>query len=305
MLQFLKTWRKLVVACALVAFALLSWNSNSKEEKERNFLDRTVVTVTAPLQTAVSWLLSGIESVWYGYFYFVHLRESYDALARENEELRGTLAFTWETQVENERLRKMLQFERETPGEIVSARVIGSDSASFSKSVRINRGKRHGVRRNMAVVTPGGVLGRVAEVSTFHSDVQLIADGRSAVPVRVQRTRAQGVLEGLGRGLCHLKYVARSEDVMPGDVVVTSGLGGIFPPGLPVGTVTQVERKEYGVLQNVRVAPAVDLRRLPEEVMVLLDAPTSSQADEPVADSRGEAPQPIAKRPSEGAGPNP
>lgn len=290
MLQFLKTWRKLVVAGTLLLLSSLIWISNSKDEKERNFVDRTVVTVTAPFQGLVTWFADGAKSVWYGYFWFVGLRESHDQLLRENDELRGQLALLAETTGENDRLRRMLDFKKDTPGELVAANVVGADSASHAKSLRINRGSRAGVARNMAVVTPSGVVGRVVEVSPWYSDVQLVTDPRSAVPVRVQRTRAQGMLEGLAKGLCHLKYVARAEDVQPGDVVVTSGLGGIFPHGLVVGTVVNVEKKEFGVLQDVRVAPAVDFERMPEEVFVVLKVPEPVESAE-VAKEPGAEPQ--------------
>ena len=284
MLQFLKTWRKFLVVPALILLSSLIWISNSREEKDRNVLDRAVVTVTAPFQSVVTWMTSGVKHVWYGYFYFVGLHDSYVALLRENEDQRSLIAATWETDGENDRLRKMLAFEKETPGKLTAASVIGADSASFAKSMRINRGSRNGIGRNMAVITPSGVIGRVTEVSAFYADVQLITDSRSAVPVRVQRTRAQGVLEGLGQGLCHLKYVSRAEDVQAGDVVVTSGLGGIFPRGLVVGTVVSVDKKEFGVLQDVQVAPAADFQRLPEEVLVATEAPTAPPP-EPVATS--------------------
>lgn len=279
MLQFLKTWRKVIVVPALILLSSLIWISNSREEKDRNILDRTVVTLTAPFQGAVSWMIGGVKHVWYGYFYFVGLRASQEALLKENDTLRGEIAETWETQSENDRLRKLLEFEKETPGKLLAATVIGADSASFAKSLRINRGSRHGVTRNMAVVTASGVLGRVSEVSPFYADIQLITDGRSAVPVRVQRTRAQGVLEGLGLGVCHVKYVARAEDVQEGDVVVTSGLGGIFPRGLVVGTVISVDKKEFGVLQDVQVRPAADFSRLPEEVLVVVENPVTPDPD--------------------------
>lgn len=309
MLQFLKTWRKFLVVPALILLSSLIWISNSREEKDRNALDRAVVTMTAPFQSAVSWFTGGVKHVWYGYFYFVGLHDSYVALLHENEEQRATIAATWETESENDRLRKMLSFEKETPGKLTPATVIGADSASFAKSLRINRGSRNGVGRNMAVVTPSGVIGRVTEVSAYYADVQLITDSRSAVPVRVQRTRAQGVLEGLGQGLCHLKYVARAEDVQGGDVVVTSGLGGIFPRGLVVGTVVSVDKKEFGVLQDVQVAPAADFQRLPEEVLVVTEAPAQPPPETPVSVAPTPTPKAVktatpTPAPSSGAGPD-
>lgn len=273
MLQFLKGYEKLVAAALLILGSSYYWIANTKAESDRRFDERIVVTVTGPLQSLLTGIAGGMQRVWYGYFYFVGLRASNDELRRESDRLRGELAAGWELSIENERLREMLAFQKEMSGTLLASSVIAADSASFAESLRINRGSRHGVGRNMAVITPSGVVGRVVEVAPFHADVQLITDGRSVVPVRVQRTRAQGVLEGLSSGLCHLKYVARADDVEPGDVVITSGLGGIFPKGKVVGTVVGVEKKEFGVLQDVRVAPAVDFRRLPEEVFVVLQVP--------------------------------
>ena len=279
MLQFLKTWRKLVVASLLLLFSSLIWISNAKEEKDRNFIDRTVVTLTAPFESVVGAGIRGVKHVWYGYFYFVGLEQANDQLRLENDQLRGQLAYDWEVQDENDRLRKMLSFEKETPAKLVIAKVIAASGDSFSKSIRINVGSRAGIARNMAVVTPGGVLGRVSEVSPWYSDVQLLTDGRSALPVRIQRTRAQGVLEGLSQGVCQLKYVSRAEDVQPGDVVITSGLDGLLPRGLVVGTVLNVEKKEFGVLQEVLVTPAVDFRRPPEEVLVVVESNEPPEAE--------------------------
>jgi rod shape-determining protein MreC len=292
MLQFLKTYQKLVLAVVLILGSSYYWIANTKSESDRRFDERVVVTLTAPVQSLVTGIVDGLKHVWYGYFYFVGLRAGNDGLRDENDRLRGELAAEWETAAENERLREMLAFQKETHGTLLAASVIAADSMSFAKSLRIDRGSRHGVGRNMAVVTPSGVVGRVVEVGPFHSDVQLLTDGRSAVPVRVQRTRAQGVLQGLASGICHLKYVARADDVEPGDVVITSGLGGIFPRGLIAGTVISVEKREFGVLQEVRVAPAVDFRRLPEEVFVVIEVPAEADP-EPEAE-----PSPAAKLPA-------
>lgn len=280
MVQFLKAYQKFVLAVVLILGSSYYWIANTKEESDRRFDERVVVTLTGPVQSLVTGIAGGIRRVWYGYFYFVGLRAGNDGLREENDRLRGELAADWETAAENTRLREMLAFQKETQATLLAASVIAADSASFAKGLRIDRGSRHGVGRNMAVVTPNGVVGRVVEVGPFHADVQLVTDGRSAVPVRVQRTRAQGVLEGLAGGICHLKYVSRADDVEAGDVVITSGLGGIFPRGLVAGTVVSVEKREFGVLQDVRISPAVDFRRLPEEVFVVVQVPEEALTPE-------------------------
>ena len=119
----------------------------------------------------------------------------------------------------------------------------------------------------MAVVVSEGVVGRVIEVSAHTAKVLLISDPNSAVDVIIQRSRAQGILEGRVEEFGILKYIQKSDDVQMGDKVITSGLGGIFPKGLIVGTVTKVERKRPGVFQYIEVTPSVDFSRL-EEVLV-------------------------------------
>src|SRR5690348_12379544 len=124
MLQFLKTWRKLVVASLLLLFSSLIWISNAKEEKDRNFIDRSVVTITAPFESLAGGAIRGVKHVWYGYFYFVGLEQANEQLRKDNDVLRGQLADDWEVQDENDRLRKMLAFEKETPAKLVPAKVI-------------------------------------------------------------------------------------------------------------------------------------------------------------------------------------
>jgi rod shape-determining protein MreC len=118
------------------------------------------------------------------------------------------------------------------------------------------------------VVTHRGVVGRITEVSSYTSKVLLITDMNSSVDALIQRTRARGVVEGRGSSLCELRYVAGSDDVSVGDLVVTSGLCGIFPKGLPIGTVKDVEKDSFGLFQQIELVPSVELNKL-EEVSVL------------------------------------
>ena len=135
----------------------------------------------------------------------------------------------------------------------------------------INRGARDLIEKDQAVVTHRGVVGRCIEVSSSTSRVLLITDINSSVDALVQRTRSRGIVEGRGTSLCELKYVANTEDVMIGDLVVTAGLCGIFPKGLPIGTVSRIEQNNFGLFQYIELKPSVDLNKL-EEVSILLPA---------------------------------
>ncbi len=205
---------------------------------------------------------------------------SWRRLARENEELRAEVgrlraevAELTEYRLENERLKRLLQYRDAGPGRghLVVARVIARDPGNWFGTVTIDRGSADGVRRNMTVVTPDGLVGRVAVVRAHTSDVLLITDPRSSVGGLIQETRIPGVVEGLagGFGLLRMLYIAKDAPVEVGQTVITSGLGGLFPKGVPVGTVAEVRPEGSGLFQVVVVRPFAQLNRL-EEVAVLL-----------------------------------
>ncbi len=124
----------------------------------------------------------------------------------------------------------------------------------------------------MAVIVPEGVVGQILKTGPRHATVLLLTDYNSAIDAIVQRTRAKAIVEGRGENRCQLKYLLRSEDVVVGDLVVTSGLGGNFPKGLLVGEIRKVEQREHGIFQYAELVPSVDLTKL-EEVLVIPEAP--------------------------------
>ena len=125
-----------------------------------------------------------------------------------------------------------------------------------------------GLKRRMPVITPAGIVGQVINVWEHFSDVLLIMDRNSSVDATIQRSRARGILKGGMSAICEFQYVARTDDVVVGDVLVTSGIEGIFPKGLLVGTVSQIRKKKYGVSQYIEIEPTVNLNKV-EEVLVV------------------------------------
>ena len=155
--------------------------------------------------------------------------------------------------------------------------MVAFDPSGWFQTILIDKGRNDGVVLDMAVVSAEGLVGRVIGVGKHHAKVLLILDGNSAVDAYIQSSRARGVLVGLGRELCLLKYVQRNEDVQVGDKVISSGMGGVFPKGLLVGTVQGVVRGSSGLFQRVEVEPAVNFSRL-EEVMVVIQPPPEKPA---------------------------
>jgi rod shape-determining protein MreC len=155
------------------------------------------------------------------------------------------------------------------------AQVTGRDPTGWFKSVIIDKGRGAGLELNMPVVNASGVVGRIVSVSPNYAKVLLIIDQNSAVDCLVQRSRDRGMVKGLSAEICKLDFVVKSSDVATEDVVVTSGLGGIFPKGLPVGKVLNVKEASGELFKDIEVRPVVDFSKL-EEVLVILEANRSA-----------------------------
>ena len=259
----------------LLALSLISANLHSRDNM--SFFESLVVGITAPVQKVVWGVIDGIGSIWRGYFYLVGLEKENQALKKELQELKLHMNRYREADLANQRLRALLNFKKSIATPLLPAQLVAFDPSGWFQTILIDKGRNDGVVRDMAVVSAEGLVGRVIGESNHHAKVLLILDGNSAVDAYIQRSRARGVLVGLGRELCLLKYVQRNEDVQVGDKVISSGMGGVFPKGLLVGTVQEVVRGSSGLFQRVEVEPAVNFSRL-EEVMVVIQPPAEEPA---------------------------
>ena len=171
--------------------------------------------------------------------------------------------------LENERLKQLLSLKSTLQTPSVAASVIGEDSAPWYRSIIIDRGSVDGLAEGMPVMATSGVVGRVVKVAANSARVLLLTDHVSSIAAMIQRSRARGVLKGKGGDSCSLEFTIREDDVKVGDVVTTSGVGGVFQKGKILGEVTMVKKGEYGMFQTIDVRPAVNTFHL-EEVLVLL-----------------------------------
>ncbi len=187
--------------------------------------------------------------------------------------LQGKISQLSQYERENDELRKLLEFrEKSKLGEIlaesVGAEVIGRSPSNWYRTLVIDRGERDGLRRDMIVVSGEGLVGKISEVSFATSQVMLVLDEDSCVSASVERTREHGIVQGQLSDTLKVKYLSGKTDAVRGDVVRSSGLGGVYPKGLLIGTVSDVERADYGLTMSAGVMPAVDFSRL-EHVLVL------------------------------------
>ncbi|MCW7755090.1 rod shape-determining protein MreC [Desulfobotulus sp. H1] len=274
--------RKFILVClffVLLAATLASLVLSGRHPRPAQGPGGVALTLMGPLQHAASRSIAALGSVWQVYFDCVRQ-------ARENRELRKELALARENEnyylelsIANERLRSFLNFRETLDGEVLAAEIVGKDPSPWFKTFIVNRGRADGVRVGLPVVVPEGIVGQVVEVTGKYAKVLLITDRMSGVDALVQRTRARGVVNGSGASFCSFAYALRRYDVAEGDVVVSSGLDGIYPKGLRIGMVEAVVRGDEGIFQDVRVHPFVDFERI-EEVMILLISPAEAMEED-------------------------
>ncbi|MEA3328153.1 MAG: rod shape-determining protein MreC [Candidatus Omnitrophota bacterium] len=199
---------------------------------------------------------------------FWKLLEEKNSLLKETAYLREEVAGLKEASIENERLRNLLLFKKKSPGKMILARVIAKDSTNWHKTVVIDKGTDQGIKKDMPVVTPGGLVGKVIQTNNEVGQVMLIIDPNLKVSGLIQRTREEGIIEGVPSGLCKMRYLSLDTDLKVKDVVISSGLGGVYPKGLVIGRVKSAGKDISGLYSYALVEPMVDFSRL-EEVLCL------------------------------------
>jgi rod shape-determining protein MreC len=251
---------------ALLLAALLLFPGQSQGLLD--YLDGPVgQLVRLPLE-AVSSIDQGISGMWQQYISLQHVSDDNRRLKQEMDWLRGENNQLREAAAATQRLTSLLQFKEQALPTMVAAQVIGRDSSNRYKSVILNKGESDGIQKDMGVVTPAGVVGRVVKTTGATAVVLLLTDPNNAIAGLIQRTRDEGIVEGIPQGRARLKYIPMLSAVKEGDRVVTSGLVGGFPRGLAIGTITTIDREEGALFQTAELVPEVDVNRV-EEVLVV------------------------------------
>ena len=237
---------------------------------------KMALEMVSPLEMAINWPLQSLTDVWKRYILLVGREENNNRLRAENAQLLNELIKYREGYQEGIRLQKILKLRDSLPFSTLAARVVGRNPSSIFKIVLINRGERDGLRAGLPVMAVPGLVGRILETSWHVSRVLLIIDENSNIDVLLQESRAQGILQGASSSGCIVKYVSKTIDVKAGEVVISSGIGGVFPKGLPLGVVTSASKKEAELFQRINVAPFVNPADI-EEVLVIIPAKDDSK----------------------------
>src|SRR5947208_16539412 len=202
------------------------------------------------------------------YLALQHVREENRALQQHIARLQEENASLRETAVAAARLRDLLELQDQLPYPTIAAQVIGRDPTNWYRSLVIDKGRKDGLSADMGVLTPAGAVGRIVKAYDRFSIVLLLNDLNNAITGLVQRTRDEGIVEGTEKGLARIKYLPLLSTVKVGDQVVTSGLAGGFPRGLPIGTITKIERREAELFLSAEIALDADFTKI-EEVLVI------------------------------------
>ena len=267
-IKYLKEYRFYIALFLFVLIPVIAIDTTSRAPRDYRIYDHVVIAITSPVQSLISWGLDQAISSGQNYIFLWNVRHYNSELQEENRKLLNQISILREAEQENLRLRKVLNFQEKYELKTILARVIAKDVSPDFRSIRINRGTAEGVKKNMAVLTHEGIVGRVLRVTAQTADIVTMLDFQSAVDAVVERSRARGIVAGLAEDACELKYALRTDDIQVGDSLIASGLGGIFPKGVPIGTVSRVNRKPYGISQEVEVKPSVDFRKLEEVIVV-------------------------------------
>ena len=264
--------RRLVLFLVLGSLALgvLTGQVRSPDRRGIGWIGTVAEGAITPAAKGLTWMSEGLAHSWSLLREIGTLRQQNARLAAEVARLRQENAQLRPAAQENAQLRALLAFKRELAYRSVSARVIGRDPSHWFSTVLVDRGAADGVQRNDPVVTSDGLVGHVIETAGSWARVLLVLDPRSAVGVSVERSREAGVAQGQGSPALRVKYLSRDADVQPGDRVITSGLGQIYPRGLPVGTILRMNRTTNVTLfQEALVKPAAGMNHL-EDVLIIL-----------------------------------
>jgi rod shape-determining protein MreC len=300
--------KSLTLLASVVVVQVLLLAAQIKREQQVRLIRVWAVELVSPLQRIAAWSINGAAHGWGGYVGLRTAQKENDAMRAELDRLKIRNAELEGRALEADRLAALLNFRNahtETP--MIAAHVIGGSPDSGTQMINIDRGSRDGIRRDMGVITPDGVVGKIFAVYPDISQVLLIGDKESGVGALLSDTRTQGPVKGTGEPLLSMDYISNDEKVTAGEAILTSGQDRIFPKDLPVGTVQDFVSEPKTPFMKIRVKPAARLDRL-EEVLILqtrqeLNMKKGSDADtaplaSPAAAKPAVAPVPAASTPA-------
>jgi rod shape-determining protein MreC len=268
---FFRNYKSIVFVVILLAAVLIVLSYNLKQRSPASLITKVVLEAAAPVQNVLNASAKSVSDAWYRYLFLVGIEEENRNLKKKIDDMKSQLILYQEGYLEAQRLRNILALKDDYDFNFVTARVIGREQVALSKTILINKGTADGLIAGMPVMAAPGLVGRVFDASWHVAKILPLIDENSNIDAIVQRNRTQGIIRGAGYRGCVMKYISKTQDVMEGDIIISSGIGGVFPKGMMIGQVNHVDRQEAGLFLRINVTPSIDFSKL-EEVVVVTSA---------------------------------
>ncbi len=253
--------RLLLLLFIILSLGLMTYQSKKDHLLPLRFLNNTLNGFHAIVNSVKDSVTSPFKKM-------LIREEENTRLKAELKRLREEQQKYQEALLENRRLRELLSLKEKDHGYVTAARVIARGADQWSNTFVLDKGLSDGVTKDMTAITPKGLIGKISGVSNSYSYLLLLTDLNFSAAVRLQESRREGIISGMGLRKCQLKYIPPEEEVKIGNIVITSGLDSLFPQGIPVGYISKVDKKGAGLFQNIEVTPFEDNSKV-EEVAII------------------------------------
>ena len=268
MIRFLSINKKLLIAFLLLIGVFVLLSPEIKENPRYYLFEKPFSSTVNLIQSGFFFIFDGISNTWNGYIYLINIKEENNRLIEENNRLKAESVVLQEKALAGDRLQQLLDIKDTLNISYNSASIIAKDPSNWYSAIVINKGERDRLRPNLGVITAEGVVGRIVKTAASYSRVLLLTDRNSAVAGLIQRTGDEGIVAGMGGRTLQLNFIMIDSEVQNGDLVITSGTDGVFPPGIVIGTINKIESPKNALFHTIELIPGVDLSRV-REVMVL------------------------------------
>lgn len=258
----------IIVAILILVLSFFAFTNTPFFVKAYGSIRNGISQIAGPALTVISKPAHAIKNLAITYTDLINIKKENMVLKKKLDDLLLENQKIPELEKENKRLKTVLKLVEQNPNSLIAARVIGEDLSNWFKSIIVDKGKDHGIKEKMPVITPAGIVGQAVEVNKWHTKVMIINDTNSSVDVYVEGKTTRGILEGTGKTVLKLKYVLKNDEIGIGDKLVTSGKDSIYPRGLPVGIVITANRSRPGIFADIEVMPFNNFKRL-EEVLFI------------------------------------
>lgn len=250
-----------------IAINLIVITMTSRQTLPVNGAERVAITLTSPFQSMVRKTIAFTHGIWRTYFICILAVKENEVLKTELSGAREIENRYQELALENARLKKLVNFTHSVPATYVAARVIARDPSPWFKTIMIDKGSDNGLEKGSPVMVSEGIVGQIIEVAGRFSRVLMITDRNSAVDALVQKTRVRGMVKGTNEDTCTFEFALRKDEIKAGEMIVSSGLDQVFPKGLQIGRVREVQKDRSQLFQDIIIETSVDFDKL-EEVLV-------------------------------------